>query len=215
LILSIEKKFGIGFYYDLSHTFSQQEIDEALLRAEQTIQTQAQQKAEKQKADDIERERLKKEYSFLELNPQNNEKVTKSNLIKLLKMRFPEIKFSVRKEHYGTYNVSWTNAVLAGEIARVGRMFEDHCSSYCGDFRDYEPSLFNKLFGGFKYVFDSFFVLYSKAANGDKAVLQLFDLWSTYDYMSDAIAHKRTESLVQIDSFICLANVLHVYRCLK
>jgi hypothetical protein len=72
-----------------------------------------------------------------------------------LKNKFPNIKFSVKKSHYSTYNVEWTNGPTLDQVSKITGKFEDSCSSYCGDFRDYNPSNFNRVFGGFKYVFEN------------------------------------------------------------
>ena len=73
----------------------------------------------------------------------------------MLKHTFPGIKFSVKKDNYSTYNVEWTNGPTKEQVCKITNKFEDSENSYCGDFRDYNPSNFNRVFGGFTYVFEN------------------------------------------------------------
>lgn len=153
----LSKKFGIGFYHDdinPDFRFTETEVLQAIQKAKQFIIDCQKAKESRQAQDQTEREQLILNNPHLLHNPQDEPAITKKNLLADLKKHFPNIKFSVRKEHYNTYNVSWINGVAKSKICEVTQKFESYASSSCGDFRDYEPSNFNKVFGGFKYVFE-------------------------------------------------------------
>jgi len=77
----------------------------------------------------------------------------KANLILELKKFFPLQKFSVRKRSYDSVTVCWTDGVTSDEVHTAIDKFVHSESDETGDFRDYSPSLFNDVFGGFKYIF--------------------------------------------------------------
>jgi hypothetical protein len=80
-------------------------------------------------------------------------KISKGNLVIELKKNFPGVKFSIVKRNYSTYDVTWTDGPTSKQVEAITELFVDSESSYCGDFRDPAPTVFNKNFGGFKYVF--------------------------------------------------------------
>lgn len=151
----ISKKFGIGYYWDDQDfkIFSSLEIKKAVEIANNFENVLNERATEKE----IKRleliEQLKKYYSFLELNPnQYDERVSKKNLVTLLKRTFPNTKFSVRKEYYDCYGISWTNGAAEEEVDQIITLFSTHEIDRSGDFYDYKPSEFNRLFGGFKFL---------------------------------------------------------------
>jgi hypothetical protein len=152
----IEKKFGIGFYYSLSETpFTKDEVSEALQRADATIKRQAQAEQDQRDADVKEIAELPAMFPYLTpLTDRHSQKETKANLVAMLKHKFPKVKFSVKKRNYDSYYVTWVDGPAVEQIKDVGRMFESHETDETGDYRDYNPSNFNRVFGGFKYVFE-------------------------------------------------------------
>jgi len=148
----IKEKFGIGFYYDMIFQYSKSEVDDAINRANETVKRQQAKVDAKAKADADEKAKLPKLFPHLAVNYEGDQAITKKNLVAELKKHFPDIKFSVKKSNYSTYNVGWVDGVSIKKINAITKKFEDSCSSYCGDFRDYCPSNFNRVFGGFKYV---------------------------------------------------------------
>lgn len=80
-------------------------------------------------------------------------KILKGNLVAELKRNFPGVKFSVVKRHYSTYDITWTDGPTSDAVDKVVNLFVSYESSYCGDFRDFNPTLFNRTFGGYKYIF--------------------------------------------------------------
>ncbi len=175
----LSKKFGIGFYNDDINSdfrFTDKEVKEAIERADKFIIEQKEKSRIEAEKNQKEINNLPKLYPHLTpLTDRYDKKVIKSNLIAELKKNFPNIKFSVRCKHYDTYNVSWVNGVTTDKVKKITNKFEDHCNDWSGDYRDYNPSNFNKVFGGFKYVFenrkycDKIEALYNKNWQSDEA----------------------------------------------
>jgi hypothetical protein len=150
------QKFGIGTYYHDEHkTADKSEVLKYIEAAKQYTREQQEKEQQQANADKLERENLPALYPYLTINKEGDRNITKANLVAELKNKFPNVKFSVKKSHYSTYNVEWTNGPTLDEVSKITGKFEDSCSSYCGDFRDYNPSNFNRVFGGFKYVFEN------------------------------------------------------------
>lgn len=148
------EKRGIGKYYaDDLETIDPETVTAYIQKAEAaTIQREAK---EKQIAEDNAREReaLPGLYPHLARNKDNDSKTTKANLVAQLKKTFPGVKFSVRKRHHDSYQIEWTDGPSTRQVDEVAGMFEDHANDQTGDFRDYNPSNFNRVFGGLKYIF--------------------------------------------------------------
>lgn len=149
----ISAKFGIGVYYDdCLEIISDEILEEYILKAEIANKTREQEKSNKEKADKEEKESLPGLYPHLTVNVTDNHTITKKNIVAELKFNFPNIKFSVRKEYYNSYYVSWTDGSTIDEVDSIVKKYEDHENDFTGDFRDPNPSNFNKVFGGFKYI---------------------------------------------------------------
>jgi hypothetical protein len=152
----ISQKFGIGTYYaDNLETYPAELVQKYMIAGEVAEQNRAQARQEQADKDKQERANLPKLYPHLIPNPQDDSKTTKSNLIAELKKNFPAVKFSVTKRHYSSYNIEWINGPTREEVAKITGKFEDHETDFTGDFRDPAPSNFNRVFGGFKYVFEN------------------------------------------------------------
>jgi hypothetical protein len=149
------QKFGIGVYYaDNLETFAPDLVAQYVKEAETAEQNRKQAERQQAEKDAQERANLPNLYPHLTPNEKDDHKTTKSNLIAELKKNFSGVKFSVRKRHYNTYDVEWTNGPTREEVAKITGKFEDHATDFTGDYRDYSPSNFNRVFGGFKYVFE-------------------------------------------------------------
>ena len=153
----LSKKFGIGHYYadDLS-TAPEAEVLEAIERsklfeAEKTEQARLRAEADKKEIAEL-------PAKFPHLTPiqegARRQATAIDNIRTDLKKHFPKIKFSVRKDGYDSINISWTDGATTDEIKKVTDKYEDHETDWSGDFRDYSPSNFNRVFGGSKYVFE-------------------------------------------------------------
>lgn len=155
----VSKKFGIGFYWDdlePDFRFDAAAVKKAIIDGknfENQMELKAAQIAD---ADKEERARLKNEMTHLTINEGNDQKTTKLNLIADLKLNFPGVKFSVRKEDYSTYYIRWENGPADDDVSKITDKYQDHHSDQLtGDFWDYDPSNFNQVFGGFKFVMTS------------------------------------------------------------
>lgn len=151
----IEKAFGIGIYYCLNEPrFSEDELQEAMKYAEWCKSIQEKRKEEKRLATESKIESLKKKYSYLTMNPKTARERT-DNVRKVLKKHFPGVKFSVRYDSFSggdSCDVRYEDGPLYEDVAMYVRMFQDSHADFTGDYWDYDPSEFNKLFGGFKYT---------------------------------------------------------------
>lgn len=148
------KVFGIGNYYDDNlEVFEDFVLEEYILKAEISTNISIQVEQDKNNSDKLEKLALPGLYPHLIVNTLDDQAITKKNLVSELKKNFPLIKFSVKKEHYSTYGITWTDGVTEDEVQEVVRKFEGYKNDESGDFRDPCPSNFNKVFGDFKYVF--------------------------------------------------------------
>jgi hypothetical protein len=155
----VSKKFGIGFYWDdlePDFRFDAAAVKKAIIDGknfENQMELKAAQIAD---ADKEERARLKNEMTHLTINEGNDQKTTKLNLIADLKLNFPGVKFSVRKEDYSTYYIRWENGPADDDVSKITDKYQDHHSDeLTGDYWDYDPTNFNRVFGGFKFVMTS------------------------------------------------------------
>lgn len=153
----ISKKFGIGLYWDdvePDFRFSKEEVEKAIEAEKKAIAERERKEAEQAAADKAERQALPSRYPFLTpVTDRYDSKQAKANLVAHLKHQFPGVKFSVRKEHYDTYNIKWTNGPTQERVEKIAKLYQDHGADFTGDFWDYSPSNFNLVFGGFKFVF--------------------------------------------------------------
>lgn len=95
---------------------------------------------------------LQKKYGKI-LVAGNDQKTAIQNIRIELKQNFPLVKFSVTKDGYSSINIRWNDGPNTDEVEKIVDKYEDSETDETGDFRDYNPSEFNKLFGGSKYVF--------------------------------------------------------------
>jgi len=150
------KKFGIGIYYDDNlNTWPESEVNKYIKLAEIATKKAKDEAEAKSKADEAEKKSLPSLFPHLVVNFNNDHKTTKVNMVTELRKNFPGVKFSVVKEHYDTYGVTWTNGPTTSEVTKITGKFEDSENDWSGDYRDYAPSNFNRVFGGFKYVFEN------------------------------------------------------------
>lgn len=150
------KKFGIGNYYDDNLVIIEESIlEDYILKADIAVNIKKEIEEEKEAFDRKEIEELPKKYPHLTVNVQDDQNITKKNLVAELKKNFPNVKFSVKKAHYSTYYISWTDGPAEINVEEVASKFEGYSTDETGDFRDPNPSNFNKVFGDFKYVFYS------------------------------------------------------------
>jgi len=150
------KKFGIGNYFDDNlQTIDESTLEDYILKAEIAVNIEKEIEEEKEAFDNKEKNELPKKYPHLTVNTQDDQNITKKNLVADLKKNFPNVKFSVKKSNYSTYNISWTDGPAESDVEEIASKFEGYTTDITGDYRDPDPSNFNKVFGDFKYVFYS------------------------------------------------------------
>lgn len=147
------KKFGIGKYYDdaMLKVSAQVVAEHTELADKSEIEDKFKRNA-KEEADAKETESMPARFPHLAQNQKQDQSATKKNILADLKSNFPGIRFSGRKEYYDCYSFSWNDGPTEQQVTDVIKKFEDHKTDSTGDFRDMDPSSFNKVFGGFKYV---------------------------------------------------------------
>lgn len=154
----LSKKFGIGFYWDdvENIVYPQSKVVAAMRRANYLVKKISDQENAKQQADKKEILELPLKFPHLQpLNGKNDDyNFVKANIVVDLKKNFPGVKFSVKKRGYDSININWTDGPSMDEVVKVTGKYESYENDWSGDFRDYSPSNFNKVFGGLKYVFE-------------------------------------------------------------
>lgn len=148
----LSEKFGIGFYWDdiePDFRFNESEVKKAIETANIIILKQEQAASEKTNRDQKEINELPGLFPFLTPGADN----TMKNIRAMLKEKFTGFKFSVRMDHYDAVKIHWEDGPTRDEVEKWIDKFEDHENDDSGDFRDYKPSNFNKVFGGAKYIF--------------------------------------------------------------
>lgn len=81
------------------------------------------------------------------------DKLAAANLRKLLKIRFPGVKFSVRKDGYTALRVRWEDGPTRGEVEAQAQRFKRGNFNGMTDSYDYQRSPWVDVFGGLDYVF--------------------------------------------------------------
>lgn len=151
----IEDKFGIGFYYDLSAPrYSAEEIARAIAHAERVERVEKERAEEAARASARITEELKRKYHYLTRNPQSAREIT-GNLRKELNLNFPGVKFSVRYSSFSggdEITVKYFDGVPVEKVNAIANKYQNSHSDWSDDYMDYDPSEFNRLFGGAKFV---------------------------------------------------------------
>lgn len=100
-----------------------------------------------------EQARIEREYSFLTvLTDKNDQKTAANNLRALLKVKFPTTKFSVQKQHYDSYTVSWIDGPTEPQVSEITHLFKDEGWDGMTDSSYSIVTLFNQRYGGIGYI---------------------------------------------------------------
>lgn len=102
---------------------------------------------------DEEQTRIEDEYSFLTvLTDKYDHKMAPNNLRTILKVKFPTIKFSVKKYHYDSYTVSWKDGPAESQVSEITQLFKNE--SWDGMTESSYPihTPFNQRFGGICHI---------------------------------------------------------------
>ncbi len=157
------EKFGIGMYFEKGYCFegSQDELNNIILDAVENEKLLKVKKEEEEKKEaellKVETEKLLNQYNYL--TPvkakvaKNEEQQTKINVLTELKRSFPGVKFSMKKSEWRSYRLSWTDGPTRDEIENLLNKYIGYSFSECGDYYDPNTSLFNDVFGYFKFFF--------------------------------------------------------------
>lgn len=159
-IRPIAKKFGIGFYYFDGDMMSDQD---ALYNM--VLDAQQKEKHMREQAPILEAKRIEDEkqaVAQLVSENQHLEPVTfgsyvrnsivARNVRKDLKKNFSSIIFRVTSDN-SSINVFWSDGPTEEEVGKICYRYEDHVTDESGDYRDFEPTIWTKTFGGTKYMF--------------------------------------------------------------
>ncbi|WP_155489182.1 LPD29 domain-containing protein [Pseudomonas syringae group genomosp. 3] len=144
----------------LDEVASEAEIQAALDHAEaEKVRREAEAKA---KADQFvaEVERLKKAPEFAHLEQAEKSAglsravglLAATNIRKVLKAAFPAVKFSVRKEGYGSLVIEWADGPTVEDVQEVTSKFKG--GSFCGseDIYNHHRTPWNTVFGAADYI---------------------------------------------------------------
>lgn len=100
-----------------------------------------------------EQARIEREYSFLTvLTDKYDQKTAANNLRTLLKVKFPAIKFSVKKYHHDSYTVSWMDGPTDQQVSEITHLFKDEGWDGMTDSSYPIVTLFNQRYGGIGYI---------------------------------------------------------------
>ena len=131
---------------------SEAEIDAALKNAE-TVRLRKEEEARQAAIQrNKDREQVAKDYPHLIQNPDTGGKGAAKNLRIELKHHFPGVKFSVRSD-YDSIRIGWTGGPETADVGNVAYKYEEGRCDGMTDYYEYNPSVFNDVFGGCKYVF--------------------------------------------------------------
>lgn len=185
-----KNKFGIGIYFEEGHNMqkyglTQNDLNNMLIEApaaakrrEEAIKRAIE--IQNQEDEQTRKELLKKFDYLTPLTDRYNDNGKKTNLRTCLKKHFEGVKFSVTNPHGDTIYIKWTDGPTTEEVERITNKYTSYENDVTGDYRDYNPSIFNNLFGGFKYVFTT----RENTLNTPeikKEFIQLLDLANDYD----------------------------------
>lgn len=151
----ISEKFGIGFYYDLSAPkYTAEEIAAGLERAKRMEQAEQERKAQREKAERKAMAEARKKYPYLKENARGAE--VSANLRKELREVWPSVRFSVRYKSFSggdEITVKYSDGPRVEDVKAIAYRYQDHSADHTGDYWDYTPNAFNKVFGGVSFVF--------------------------------------------------------------
>lgn len=192
----ISEKFGIGIYYeDSMETILDWQVDSLIEQLKVHEDYRASEAIAQEKRNEVTKQNLIGEYDYLEvLEDLYDMNENKKNLVRMLKKKFPNTKFSVRKNYYNSYTVRWTDGASKSEVEEVTRMFNGYSFDQTGDFYDSNPSIFNRLFGNIKFI--NVIREYSEEIEAIKDEIREFTETNIEGYVSSSITHQVFNNLI-------------------
>ncbi len=158
LLRDIRKQFGIGRYYEEGDMMDVDIVNDLVMDAIEKKKRDEEERPAREAAAKAEREaaiaELKAEYPYLiERTDKSGGTFAAQNIRIEFKRNFPNVKFSITSD-YGKVDINWLDGPTTESVAKITSKYEDHKTDITGDYRDPDPSLFNNVFGGCKYVFE-------------------------------------------------------------
>jgi hypothetical protein len=156
---SVPESIVRGVQWEIYEILTEEEIKEIDQHYFEAVEDRKKAAIAKELKDKEETEYFLNKYSSYLIQKKDHAKgefdVVKQNIRIELKREFPNIKFSVSSDHYGCVNIKWTDGETVESIKNITSKYEDHETDFTGDFRDYNPSNFNRIFGGCNFVFEN------------------------------------------------------------
>lgn len=199
----IEKKFGIGFYYDLNEPkATAEEIAAAVERANEFIQQCEAEKKRKAEEWSAKKAEVRQKYSgeFEELTDRyGSETHVAKNIRKDLAKHFPGQKFSVRKNSYSHIDVTWADGPTEAEVKEmIGKhRYSRRRDDWNDDIIESVDTAFTAVFGGVDYLWTNRTVSAARVEAIEREIL------SICPQLSERV---RFESLRQFDGFESVEN---------
>lgn len=137
----------------------QEEVDRALARSDAYKHAQAAEAASKANAFEAARQELLKspvlsKLKRADLEDESSIKIASANLKKLLKMKFPRAKFSVRGGRSGgAINISWAGGPEYEKVKEIADCFKGGSFDSMTDCYEFNKTPWNELFGSARFVF--------------------------------------------------------------
>lgn len=155
----IEKKFGIGFYYDLNaERATEEEITAAMKRAYIFIEKCAAAREQKQAEWDKAVADVKKKYGDRYEQQKSDSYFDAAHVAKNIRKDLAEhwagCKFSVRKDGYDSVRVEWTDGPTKAQVEAVIGKHEliSEWDKWNPDLTDHSDSPFTHVYGGVRYL---------------------------------------------------------------
>lgn len=140
----------------LDETATADDIAEALARAAcaKATASVAASNAKARFAEAIAQLRADPAYSALvQSDDQYSDKIATKNIRAELKANFKGVKFSVRNRDHGSVDISWTDGPTVATVEGIVNKYQRGNFNGMEDIYESDPSAWNHVFGGAKYVF--------------------------------------------------------------
>lgn len=131
------------------------QIADALARAEEAKAQAEAAEAARKAAFQAEVDRLKAAPEYAHLQQCDNEhdgRIAAANIRTTLKRQFPKVKFSVRKRHYGSIGVTWTDGPTDAQVEEAVAPFKGGRFDSSQDLASFETTPWIHVFGGVQYL---------------------------------------------------------------
>ncbi|WP_272689610.1 LPD29 domain-containing protein [Providencia sp. PROV033] len=148
-----------GIQWQIENDRVDKETIEALIQKADTFEkTKIAEEAQKQHEfnQGVELQRQNEKYTHLTQRVSTSDseiKLVGKNIRSDLKKHFPKTKFSVRKQHYSSYSISWTDGPTVDGVESIVKKYKTSRFDCYTDYSYNESSPFNIVYGGADYVF--------------------------------------------------------------